>query len=370
MALGLVAAFGHLLYPALLAARTRRLSDAEPPLPAKWPDLALVIPAYRESGVIEAKIDSVRANGYEGNVAVIVVAEDEATAAAAARAGARVISPGSRLGKARALNEGLEAATEEVVVFTDANNPLEPGALAALARWFSDPTVGAVAGEKRVEGSEGEGLYWRFESWLKQRESRTGTTIGLVGELGAVRRSLFRSLPDDVVIDDLWIALDVIEEGHRVVYEPRALTRESASASAIEEWERRSRVIAGVIDLLVRRRHLLDPARSPAAFQLWGHRLVRSSLGPIAHLMLLGIALRRVRSSGLSRVFLAAHLGGGLMLAWSWRGGRLPRPLSAIAQILFLQAVALGGLVRYLRGDCLALWPKADRKPESTSSKP
>ena len=257
-----------------------------------------------------------------------------------------MIAPESRLGKARALNAGLERASEDIVIFTDANNPLEPGALAALARWFSDPSVGAVAGEKRVEGSEGEGLYWRFESWLKRRESRTGTTIGLVGELGAIRRSLYRDLPGDVVIDDLWIALDVIEGGHRVVYEPAALTRERAAASSGQEWERRSRIIAGVVDLLIRRRHLLGPGRSPATFQLWGHRLVRSSLGPLAHVALLGLTLSHVRSSRLSRLFIGGHVLGAALVAWSmaWRDG-CPGRSARVAQVLFLQAVAIGGVV-------------------------
>ena len=362
LGLALLAGFGHLVYPALLGARTRKLADADPPTPDTWPDLAVVIPAFRESGVIEEKIESVQGNGYPGRMSMIVVAEDESTATVAKTAGARVISATERLGKARALNLGLEAAIGDVVVFTDANNPLEPGALEALARWFSDPTVGAVAGEKRVEGSEAESHYWRFESWLKRRESRTGTTIGLVGELGAVRRSLYRPLPGDVVIDDLWIALDVIEEGHRVVYEPAALTKESASSTAAQEWERRSRVIAGVIDLLVRRRRLLAPRSSPAAFQLWGHRLVRSSLGPLAHLMLLGIAVARIRTSWLAGIFLLGHAAGGAAMILSTRGRRLPRALSALAQVLFLQLVALGGLARYVRGDSLSAWPKVERE--------
>ncbi|MGI9658751.1 MAG: glycosyltransferase, partial [Gaiellaceae bacterium] len=102
--LGLLAAFGHLVYPALLGTRTRRIADAEPPTPDLWPDLTVVIPAFRESGVIDEKLASVRNNGYDGRVHVIVVAEDDATARVAERAGATVISPSERIGKARALN--------------------------------------------------------------------------------------------------------------------------------------------------------------------------------------------------------------------------------------------------------------------------
>ncbi len=362
LVLGLIALFGHVVYPALLGARTRRLRDVDPPDADCEPDLTVVIPAFREASVIEAKIDSVCDNGYEGRLDVIVVAEDDPTATAARRTSARVLSFPDRLGKAQALNAGIGAAQTEIVVFTDANNPLEHGALASLSRWFADPTVGAVAGEKRVEGSDGEGIYWRFESWLKRRENRTGSTIGLVGELGAIRAPIFQPLPAKAVVDDLWIALDVIEGGYRVVYEPQAVTREGGSAVLAEEWERRSRIIAGLIDLLVRRRHLLVPGRSPATFQLWGHRLVRSSVGPIAHCMLLFGAMGRIRSSRVCQLFVAGHAVGGIALVLTWRGRRMPRVPTILAQALFLQVVALGGLVRYLRRDRLAKWPKAERQ--------
>ena len=93
-----------------------------------------------------------------------------------------------------------------------------------LVEHFADPAVGAVAGEKlEDDNGGGESLYWRFESWLKQREDRLGTTIGLVGELSAIRAEAWRPIPRDVATDDFWTALDVIEQGYRIAYEPGAL---------------------------------------------------------------------------------------------------------------------------------------------------
>ncbi|MFQ5425961.1 MAG: glycosyltransferase [Gaiellales bacterium] len=212
--LGAVAAFGHVVYPLVLALRTRRLVDPIPPTPLRWPAITGVIPAYRERSVIGWKIENLRDNGYAGRLEIVVVAEDEPTAAAARAAGVRVLASGERLGKSAALNLGVAAASGSIVVITDANNRLAPGALAALTRWFSDPDVGAVAGEKRVD-DEAEGVYWRFESWLKRHESRTGHTIGLVGELAAFRREAYRPIPAGVMIDDLWIGLDIIAATRR-----------------------------------------------------------------------------------------------------------------------------------------------------------
>ena len=226
--LALLAGTGHVLYPAFLHLRTRGLPDEAPPAGADAPPLTVVVPAYREASLIAAKVDDLRANGYPGPLEVVVVADDPGTAAAAATTDAVVISGGRRLGKAEALNRGFAAAASEIVVITDANTHLRPGSLSALARWFADASIGGVAGEKGVPGT-GEGMYWRFESWLKQREARTGATFALVGELAAVRRSVFRPLPTDLAVEDLWLALDVLEQGFRIVYEPRAHAEEEGS---------------------------------------------------------------------------------------------------------------------------------------------
>lgn len=358
--LGLCVAAGPVLYPAWLAVATRRTAPAEPPEPPSWPELSVLVPAYREAGVIAGKVADVLANGYLGPLHVVVVAEDEETAQAAKATCARVVSPAARLGKAEALNRAVAAAAGEVLVLTDANTLLRPGSLAALARWFADPRVGAVAGEKQVVG-RGESAYWRYESWLKRRESRLGSTVALVGELAAVRRRLWRRLPADVSVDDLWIALDVLDSGHVVRYEPAAVAFETPDDGWRPTWERRTRVVAGTFDLLWRRRALLVRPNQVTA-QLWGHKLLRQSLGPVAHLLLLGIAARHARASLLARTVVAGHLvagaGGVALLA----GRPVPRALAVPGQLLFLQAVAIGGLLRYLRGDRPALWQKPPRR--------
>src|SRR5688500_7037890 len=148
----LVAGFGHVLYPAWLLVATRGRSLPAPPEPAAWPDVTVVVPAYRESAVIAEKVADLQANGYAGRLEVIVVADDPETERAAAQTPATVLAPGRRLGKAAAINLGLEHATGDVVVLTDANAAFAHGSLTRLVRWFADPTVAGVAGEKQVRG--------------------------------------------------------------------------------------------------------------------------------------------------------------------------------------------------------------------------
>ena len=350
-------------YPGWLALVTARRERPAPPQPSEWPGLSVVIAAYKEAAVIGAKIDDVSGNGYPGELEIIVVADDPLTAEAARESGARVVGPGAREGKAAAVNRGIGVATQPIVVISDADAHLAQGSLAALAQWFTDPRIGAVAGEKQVAGV-GQSLYWRVESWIKDRESRLGTTIGLVGELAAVRRSVFRPLPRDTAVDDLWMALDVIEGGLQVQYDGDATAVETGAPLAAE-WERRTRTQAGLLDLLWRRRKLLLPWRSPVAAQLWGHKLLRSVVGPLAHAMLLARATVFFRRSLASRVFVLFHLATVLEVIRSARGAKLSRTEQTAVQILFLQATALGAMRRYLSGDRPASWPKPERAERS-----
>ena len=355
-----IASVAPLVYPLWLAVRSRRRPDRKPPEPVESPGLSVVVPAYKEREVIAAKVEDVRRNGYPGELEVLVVTEDPPTAEAARRTNAQVLNAGERLGKAEAVNRGVAASIQPVVVITDADTRLEPGSLAALARWFADPAVGAVAGEKRVEGAT-EQFYWAFESWLKRRESLGRTTIGIVGELAAVRRSAFRQVPADVIVDDLWIGLDVIEQGGAIRYEPEAIAVEWQNPGLWAGWERRTRTIAGLLDLLWRRRGLLVPRRSPVSVELWGHKLMRAAFGPIAHAALIAQAIACLSHSRLAAAFVAGHLAG--LAATTREAPTLPERVAA--RVLFLQATGLGGTVRYLRGDRPAAWPKSERPAAS-----
>lgn len=363
-AAALAASSGPVLYPLWLVARTRRLCDAVPPrgLPGGWPSVTVVVPAFREQHVIAGKVAGLFGDGYLGRFEVLVVADDDATAAAARRTTAQVIAPGRRLGKSAAINLGIAAANTELVVLNDANTVLDPGSIARMARWFADPSVGAVAGEKRAGA---EGPYWRFESFLKQREDRLGTTIGLVGELAALRRDRFCPLPPDVAVDDLWLALDVVEQGAVVRYERTAVATEDEDFRLRQVWERRTRVVAGALDVVVRRRHLLR-GHPPVSAQLWGHRLLRMTVGPLAHAALLIAAAvragRRPHRHPVCTLFLFGHVLAGAALARKADGRTVSRAVALAAQVVLLQAVGLGGLVRYLRGDRPVLWPKPERQ--------
>ena len=400
-ALVAAASTGHVLYPAWLAVASRRRPDVVVSDPALWPAVTVLVAAYAEAECIGPKVRDVLANGYPGQLDVMVVADaDVETAARAEHAGATVVTADDRLGKAQAINLGFSKVTAPIVVVTDANNVLAPGAIAAMVRHLEDPRVGAVAGEKVEADGGGEDLYWRFESWLKQREWRLGTTIGLVGELAAIRTDAWKPIPADIATDDLWIALDLSERGYSIAYEPSAKAFEPPVHTFRQQWERRTRSVSTALHVFQRRRSQLGPAGGLVAAEIWGHRLARYTVSPMAHVALLGIAARRARTSRLAKLFLLGHAVGvwavarramaetvpGDMSAHSAESGRVaaaetscdvghdggtaPAPLGvalarraahALGQGVFLQAVALGGIVRYLRGDRPTRWTTVRR---------
>jgi cellulose synthase/poly-beta-1,6-N-acetylglucosamine synthase-like glycosyltransferase len=355
-----VAALGHVVYPAWLALTADGTVDA-PPDPEEWPGVTVVVPAYLERGVIAEKVRNLEHNGYCGPLEIVVVASDTDTAEAARATSARVLASGERLAKPEALNRGVAAASHPIVVLTDANAMFRPGAIGALVRWFSIPGVDGVAGEKMIHGESEETFYWKFEAWLKDREWRKGSTIGVDGALIAVRASAYRAMPAETAIDDVWLALDLVERGSRIAYDKHARVDEDPAPTSAVDWERRTRVVACTLDVLWRRRRLLRPGATEVTPMLWGHRVVRSSFGPLAHLVLLALAAHSARNSRLARVFLAGHLAAVLALARTRSGAATTLPERLGAHMLYLQAVGLVGTVRFLRGDRSAHWRKVAR---------
>src|SRR5215213_9092656 len=159
---------------------------------------------------------------------------------------------------------------------------------------------------------------------------------------GAVPAGLFGGRP--------LVALDLNERGHAIAYEPGARSIDPPAGSPRERWERRTRMVAGSLFVFWRKRHLLSPSAGILALQIVGHRLWRSTVGPLSHLALLGLSLLTMRRSRLVRALVVGHVAGGAALVWRESGRRLPGPLAGGAQALYLQVVALGGVLRFVRG--------------------
>ncbi|MDZ7845882.1 MAG: glycosyltransferase family 2 protein [Owenweeksia sp.] len=215
--------------------------------------------------------------------------------------GVEVTHENRRAGKAAAENRAMQLVNTPIVVFCDANTQLNPACIRELVKFYQDPKVGGVAGEKRVlskekdnAGGAGEGFYWKYESKLKKWDSELHTVVGAAGELISFRSELMTDLEEDTILDDFMQSLRICEKGYTVKYEPKAVALETASENVGEELKRKVRIAAGGWQSMSRLLSLLNPFRhSLLSFQYTSHRVLRWSVAAFALpvILLLNIAL-------------------------------------------------------------------------------
>lgn len=289
-----VLAFTYVGYPLLLAAyaslreRPTTVGDAKP-------TVTVVVIAFNEADCIRQKIDNLLALPYpEGALDILVASDgsDDATVAAAQACTSpalTVVAFRQRRGKAAVLNDVVPNARGDIVVFADARQRFDSHALDALVSHFADAAVGAVGGElvlvdTQANGSEvthGVSAYWRYEKFIRRNESRIDSTVGVSGAIYALRRSLYRPIPPDTLLDDVLIPMQVVAQGYRVVFEPYARAYDRTSPTARAEYRRKVRTLAGNFQLFAREPWLLLPWRNRLWFQTISHKFCRL-LGPPA----------------------------------------------------------------------------------------
>ena len=255
--------------------------------PSNPPAVSLVISAYNEMKSIAAKLDNILAMEYPPDRLEVLIASDGSTDGTDVivdrykEHGVKLLSL-PRLGKAAALNAAVNASTGEILVFSDANSIYQVDAIQKLVRPFADPKVGGVAGNQvyrtKVSGGssiDGERAYWNFDRMLKQFQSKSGNTLAATGAIYAIRRSLFRPIPDGVS-DDFITSTGVIVQGYRLVFAPQAIAYEPIAATSQMEFGRKVRVIIRSWKAFIFRRELLNPFRYKFyAIQLFSHKILR-----------------------------------------------------------------------------------------------
>jgi cellulose synthase/poly-beta-1,6-N-acetylglucosamine synthase-like glycosyltransferase len=379
-------------YPLLLALLSRVIS--RPPVAGPGlPSVTLLIAAYNEEAVIAEKIENSLHLDYPADKLQVLVAADgsddrtvEVVHSFAAR-GVELSFDPARLGKMSAINRAMQAARYEIILFSDANNLYPPDTLRELVRFFSDPLVGAVSGSKHVLNGDGslgdsEGMYWKYESFIKKQETRLGSCTGVAGEIFAIRRDLFVMPPARIINDDFFIAMQVIRQGRRVVYAPQAASMERVSQSAQEEIVRRTRIVAGRYQAMSMSLGLL-PFRQPlVVWQVISHKFMRP-LVPffmLGALIANGLALAfssRAEASLLRLSGVYGQLVFGFQVLFyllAWIGGRM-KSRGLLSKLMYVPTflvnsnfAALLGLFKYATGRQSVVWQRAARRSESNGN--
>ena len=292
----LVIFYIYLGYPLLLAAWARlspRPTRKAPFAADAWPSVTVILAARNEAARLPARLANLLDLRYPGKRDIIVVSDGSTDGTEdVLRAflrdhdelDVRVISITGG-GKPLALNAGVEAATGEILVFADARQRFSPSALVELVANFQDPRVGGVTGELMLdcetgEGTEstigdGVGLYWKYEKWLRRNESAVWSTLGATGAVYALRRSLWRPLPANTLLDDVLAPMRAVMMGYRIVFEERAMAFDRAAADAGAESRRKTRTLAGNYQILAQEPRLLLPFVNPVWLQYVSHKVGR-----------------------------------------------------------------------------------------------
>jgi poly-beta-1,6-N-acetyl-D-glucosamine synthase len=195
------------------------------------------------------------------------------------RANVRIVEWAVNRGKAAALNHAASLAQYEVLILADVRQTWAEHAVQYLLECFEDSRVGAVSGQLVLTTTEGKlggvGLYWRFEKWLRSKEAQLHSQIGVTGAICAVRRDLFCPLPPGIILDDVHWPMQVVMQGRRVVYQPKAIAFDELPTRGSDELRRKVRTLVGNFQLLSVCPQLLMPWRNPLIWQFASHKLMR-----------------------------------------------------------------------------------------------
>jgi poly-beta-1,6-N-acetyl-D-glucosamine synthase len=251
------------------------------------PSVSFVMVVHHEERILERKLKSLLSVEYPAERLDIVVVSDGSSDGTDAILRQYAHNPRVKVvlnqlsrGKASGLNDALQLAVGEIVVFTDARQLIEKQAVAQLLENFADPTVGCVSGELMLgdpnsgETSQGIGLYWTIEKKIRALESASGSVVGATGALYAVRRELVVPLPPGTILDDVYIPMQVVRQGKRVIFEPRARAWDSPNLGRDREFDRKVRTLSGNYQLLRLAPWLLTSS-NPLRFEFISHKVLR-----------------------------------------------------------------------------------------------
>ena len=257
------------------------------------PEVTLMVCAYNEEDIISEKMSNTHSLDYPADRLHLVWVTDGSTdntnSIRSTYPDVKIVFSPERRGKSAALKHGIKEVSTEIVMMTDANTMLNPEAIREIVRLMQDPKVGCVSGEKKVmaksdsdEAAQGEGLYWKYESTLKRLDSELYSAMGAAGELCVIRRQLMTDIPDDTLLDDFVISMEIVRMGYKIAYTSKAFAMEYGSADLHEESKRKRRIAAGGLQSSWRLRSLMNPLRHPVvAFQFVSHRVLRWTITPV-----------------------------------------------------------------------------------------
>jgi poly-beta-1,6-N-acetyl-D-glucosamine synthase len=365
-------------YPILLYVMTRLRRAPVRKNVGYLPPVSFLIVAHNEEKVIARKLRNCLTFDYPTDRLQVVVASDGSTddtndiVRGFQDRGVGLLAFPTRMGKAHTLNQAISLCRAEIVVLSDARQMFAPTAVRELVANFADPTIGAVTGDLQFEPSpqnrngEQVGIYWRYEKWIRTLQSRRDSTTVVTGAIYAIRKELFRSIPETCIADDLAVPMNVVMQNYRVIFDASAKAYDRYSRTLNEEFHRRVRTIAGSYQYVLQTPKVLSPKTNRIWFDFLSHKACRI-VAPFALCAMLAgnMGLQTVPYRivlALQMLFYGAAATGAMLAST----GRAPRVLSAPYTFVMLNLAAAVALFRLLAGYQTNLWEKAENLREAS----
>ncbi|WP_425390680.1 glycosyltransferase family 2 protein [Ekhidna sp.] len=342
------------------------------------PEVTHIIAAYNEEDIIQDKINNCQLLSYpKEKIRTIIVTDGSSDGTVDIVKNNKEISlfhKQERSGKLAAVNRVMGEVKSPITIFSDANAMLNVNAIKEMVKHFQFNTVGGVAGEKVVLSEEeddasaaGEGIYWKYESFLKKLDYKLHSVVGAAGELFAVRTELYETPDKDTLIEDFVTTLRIAQKGYRVAYEPNAKAKEYASSSLDDELKRKVRISAGGLQAIWMLRTLLNPFKYKMLhFQYVSHRVLRWTLAPLALPVVFICSFLLAKTGvwyyevlfGAQALFYLAALGGYYFERVKTRFKIFFIPF----YFMFMNLSVYLGLIKLMLGSYSVNWEKANRR--------
>lgn len=333
------------------------------------PFITLIISAYNEEDVIKDKLANTLELDYPRDKMECMVVSDGSSDRtcemveefASSYAFIKLLDFKKNRGKTTVQNDAVKIAKGEVIVFSDANAMYEKDALKKIVRNYYDPSVGCVCGELRyVDGNsainKGEGLYWRYEQFLKQAESKIGIMLGANGSIYAVRKDLYFPLGHDI-ISDFVEPIKIVEKGYRAVYEKEAISYEDTSSSYESEFQRKVRIITRGYRGLWSVKNILNPFRYGfLSIALISHRLLRWYTSFFLIFLFIINIILVIKLQGIYLIILVAQLIFYLLALAGYISKTKSKIMFVPAYFCVVNCSSLLGIYNYYRGDRAVSW--------------
>jgi cellulose synthase/poly-beta-1,6-N-acetylglucosamine synthase-like glycosyltransferase len=345
------------------------------------PMVSVVIAARNEEKNIRPRIENLVQQEYPANKLEIIVVSDgsddgtvpivrsliEELQRNPGLPSLKLIEVDDNKGKPYALNLGVGAAKGDYIVFADARQTYDGSAVSALVSNFSDSTVGSVSGELFLidgarDGATVEmGVYWTYEKWIRKAESRIGSVVGATGAIYAIRRNLYQPLPEETLLDDVLTPLNIIMQGHRVVYEGRAKAYDHVSGNVQQEWRRKVRTLAGNWQLLKLCPLLSSVRGNPIWWRFMSHKILRLVV-PFCLFIAFGSSI--LISGPIYRIATAFQITfyAAALATWLAPPFRSFKVLNVCYFFCVLNAAALAAFFKFTTGSTRRIWKSSENR--------